>query len=264
MSVLLGNPLLLASRRELWTPAEINPYLWYDAADTATITLSTGVSQWTDKGSRGLDAAQATAAAQPAYVTGALNGLPVLRFDGGDDWLFTGINSDFGMANSHTWLSVAELSSATPAYPMIATINVLEHRTVNQTGRPSFVTGNSGAGEIAAAPNGTTRSLLNDPGVTVMSHDALATGAWSIWQDGSLRDSGTPGAPTFSGSPPFNIGARAGGSFFWPGDIAEIVVVLDLLSTDDRQKLEGYAAWKWGLQALLPGGHPYENSPPYL
>jgi hypothetical protein len=33
-------------------------------------------------------------------------------------------------------------------------------------------------------------------------------------------------------------------------------------STSDRQKLEGYAAWKYNLQSLLPIGHPYKSAPP--
>ena len=29
-----------------------------------------------------------------------------------------------------------------------------------------------------------------------------------------------------------------------------------------RQKAEGFAAWRWGRQALLPSGHPYKNAAP--
>ena len=30
----------------------------------------------------------------------------------------------------------------------------------------------------------------------------------------------------------------------------------------DRQQLEGYLAWKWGLEANLPVDHPYKNAAP--
>jgi hypothetical protein len=46
------------------------------------------------------------------------------------------------------------------------------------------------------------------------------------------------------------------------GDIYEFIVVPYNSSDDTRQKLEGYAAWKWGLQGLLPPGHPYVATPP--
>jgi len=34
------------------------------------------------------------------------------------------------------------------------------------------------------------------------------------------------------------------------------------LPSSDRELVEGYLAWKWGLQANLPVDHPYRNAPP--
>jgi hypothetical protein len=42
-----------------------------------------------------------------------------------------------------------------------------------------------------------------------------------------------------------------------------MMIFSSALSTADRQTVEGYLAWKWGLQSLLPGGHPYAPKPPY-
>ena len=46
------------------------------------------------------------------------------------------------------------------------------------------------------------------------------------------------------------------------GLIGEIVFCSGVLSTADRQSLEGYLSWKWGRQAALPSGHPYQFTPP--
>jgi trimeric autotransporter adhesin len=46
------------------------------------------------------------------------------------------------------------------------------------------------------------------------------------------------------------------------GKMSEVVMVSSTLPTDDRQKLEGYLAWKWGLTANLPVDHPYKTTPP--
>ena len=43
------------------------------------------------------------------------------------------------------------------------------------------------------------------------------------------------------------------------GEISEILVYNSTLSNTDRQNVEGYLAWKWGLQASLPTIHPYFN-----
>lgn len=45
-------------------------------------------------------------------------------------------------------------------------------------------------------------------------------------------------------------------------DLGEIIVFQQELSVSDRQKIEGYLAWKWGLQANLPSAHPYKSSAP--
>jgi hypothetical protein len=40
--------------------------------------------------------------------------------------------------------------------------------------------------------------------------------------------------------------------------LSEIVVTHSTMTTTDRQKLEGYLAWKWGLTYALPNDHPYK------
>ena len=54
-----------------------------------------------------------------------------------------------------------------------------------------------------------------------------------------------------SGTTGFALGAiNSNGAQSWDGPIAEIVVTNSVLSTADRQKLEGYLAHKWGLTKL--------------
>ena len=55
---------------------------WYDAADSASITLDAGrVSQWSDKSGNARHATNATSGStQPSYSTAARNGLNVLTF----------------------------------------------------------------------------------------------------------------------------------------------------------------------------------------
>jgi hypothetical protein len=42
------------------------------------------------------------------------------------------------------------------------------------------------------------------------------------------------------------------------GKIGEIVV-MDSVSSTDREKMEGYLAHKWGLTSNLPSDHPYKT-----
>ena len=44
--------------------------------------------------------------------------------------------------------------------------------------------------------------------------------------------------------------------------ISEMIMLSNVLTVSQRQQLEGYLAWKWGLQGSLPTAHPYKNSAP--
>lgn len=44
--------------------------------------------------------------------------------------------------------------------------------------------------------------------------------------------------------------------------IAEVLVYNSALTLDERRAVEGYLAWKWGVQANLPINHPYFAKPP--
>ena len=59
----------------------------------------------------------------------------------------------------------------------------------------------------------------------------------------------------------FGLMRNRGFSTFPDGYAAEFVLVPSVLSTTDRQKMEGYLAHKWGLASKLPGNHPYKLSP---
>lgn len=61
-----------------------------------------------------------------------------------------------------------------------------------------------------------------------------------------------------------NIGCANDGDTHLDGNIAEVVVYSQALSLDNRQKVEGYLACKWNLQAELPVDHPYVESCPTI
>jgi hypothetical protein len=48
------------------------------------------------------------------------------------------------------------------------------------------------------------------------------------------------------------------------GHIAEVIVYTVAITTTQRQQLESYLAWKWGIQSVLPSAtyHPYRTFKP--
>jgi hypothetical protein len=90
------------------------------------------------------------------------------------------------------------------------------------------------------------------------------TNNWQLDINGTASGDRSGGASTFSTSnaifPP-KIGFSDSGEFL-NGQVAEVVICSDFLTTLEKEKVEGYLAWKWGLVSSLPGGHTYKSSAP--
>lgn len=71
--------------------------------------------------------------------------------------------------------------------------------------------------------------------------------------------SGNPGS---FNHPSLLLGNRFSLNTNYNGHLCEIIMYQGTLSTDDRQSVEGYLAWKWGLQSNLPATHPYKTVNP--
>jgi len=72
-----------------FSPASLpNLVAWYKAdAGTSTTTDGVAISQWNDQSGNGHHLVQATGGNQPLYKAAIQNGLPVVRFDGVDDFI---------------------------------------------------------------------------------------------------------------------------------------------------------------------------------
>lgn len=229
-----------------WTPAEITTEAWWDANDATTITESGGsVSQWDDRSGNGNNLTQGSGSSQPTTGTRTIGGLNAFDFDGGDT-LNGGV---LGLANYSKFCVVS--------FDVAAGNNIL-----------SYVTGNNDA--LWTAGGLTPRVYHSGPqliGSAVSASNPLLLGATydavtielfqNATSEGTLANS--MGASTSS----IVMGAFGGGNRI-NGLIAEVIVLDRASDTDERQKIEGYLAHKWGLEDDLPVGHPYKTSRPTI
>ena len=248
-----------------FTPTSITGLkMWFDAADATTLTLSSGsVTQWTDKSGTGNTltpwSGQANATVSSAYQ----NGLNVLNFSG----------------NS---LYRSPLGSAVypqEVYIILAMKSVSAHNDVLGMGDTSVDNFNSLTfGEHTASRWHNGSSGFNRTPNCVSPTNETSTSFllinWSIANNNFLiRRNGTQLVQTASytysfstaSTSIFQIGFRhtnITGSANFNGYIGEILTYNTQLGTTDRQKVEGYLAWRWGLQASLPSGHPYLSAAP--
>ena len=255
MSIIYLNPYQFAAT-EPWTPAEITTELWLDAADASTITESVGVvSQLDDKSGNARNVAQATEANRPTLLANGIGGKPSLQFDGVDDYL---INAAVGLP-----LGSSARSLFVVYRPLVLTgaNSVVSQGEYNSTGQwfaLQFRQTPSGdpyfAGFNADLSSGDAITLDSKiAGVTYNGTNAI------LYKNGTLKSSAartlnTTGNTVSVGSSPLQEFAN--------GLIGEIVMTSSVLSTLDRQRVEGYLAHKWGLTANLPADHPYKTVGP--
>ena len=77
---------------------------------------------------------------------------------------------------------------------------------------------------------------------------------------GSFDEYGSTGTWAGNGASALTvIGAHPTGDVPLNGEICEVIMYTTFLATPDRQRVEGYLAWKWGLVASLPDGHLYKH-----
>jgi hypothetical protein len=230
-----------------YTPAELGAdlALWLDADDADTFTLNgSTVSQWDDKSGNGNHVSNGVAADQPVYEATGFNGLPTVNW--------TAINHALRTSMS---LPVTDLNLFFVADPNLPTqtsyiLDIENARRIFATNGPIY------SGSWNPASNPITGAGQRIYGFTTGPTNQI------VYENGTAVSTITP-IPAAVVSGVVALGNRfVSNSNGMNGKMSEVVMVSSTMTSDDRQKLEGYLAHKWGLEANLPGGHPYKTNPP--
>lgn len=242
----------------LWTPDQISNYMWFDSSDASTITHSSGlVSQWDDKSGNARNATQVSASSQPITGLRTLNGLNAIDFDGSNDYMVTGGSADL----DRTMIAVAQYDS-TSGISVIA-------GSRDSTNQRSYFGQQNGRNKVGAGNYGNTSGdiLESNPIIHVFTHGSdLKINSWMNGNKDTIYDNASFSGPGIGSVQPYYIGTlNSAGTPIGPrvdGLICELNFIDSVISESDRQKFEGYLAWKWGLVADLDASHPYKFSPP--
>lgn len=254
MALVLASADVFAE--ELWTPEHIETVAWYDASDASTVlTTGSAVTNLLDKSGNGHNLTQTTATARPATGSNTVNGLNVLTADGGDLLNVTGLSIS---ATSNIYMVVVGRRTTKVSYARIAeaglpsskvfnilqSVDTQDYLYANATGMP--FPGNTGA---------TTDPILFTVSLTQTELMNRKNGGSALSNTGTLGAALTIDDIGVFGRADGTAGAR------WIGDIGECILLAD---ADEAtiQKIEGYLAWKWGLQGSLPWDHPYVGAAP--
>jgi hypothetical protein len=222
--------------------------VWLDATDATTLTLSTNsVTQWNDKSGNGYNA---TAGTSPTYNSTT----KYILFNGSTQFLNLAAGAiPFGNAAYSIFIVAYTTNTANPQWVLTGgtengtgnVVGILFYVTnaiwhswwINEYRVENVVTNNTPA-IINASYNGTTRNIIVNGGSSNLN---------------------TPGTRSSASSPNF-IGKRSAGQFFG-GGIGEIIIFDSEIAPPQRQQIEGYLAWKWGLSSSIATAHPFKRFP---
>jgi hypothetical protein len=245
---------------------------WFDAADVDTIQFASGsnIARWLDKS--GFQNHLATNSSNqgfwPTYTSNTLNGKGVLTFSN------AGMLGGYGPPTSntpHTIFVVARPTALPAGQQVLFQISMYPNGITSGFG---FVLADYASYKwyVGALYGGNEGNYSNNTVASISRTDVVA-GTWYGGSNVNTTTNGVTGSD--STETPGSITTRASGGRmtvgghwyvyenyyrnFYNGYMAEILVFSKALTVADRQRIEGYLAWKWGLQSQLPALHPYSN-----
>lgn len=254
----------------LWTPAKIATAVWLDASDSASLTTVSGkVSEWRDKSGNARHATQTDDSYRPTYSATAINNAPGLNFNSN----ILGFLSALPVGlNALTYFACAQQADiATSSYSAL-----FQLRTNNQLDLATlYLRSNTAeAGGRRLSSNSyqmvSTAATSGPLIVCAQFNFSAATlgisinGGEFVYRSGGFQSAGQTEASLGMQS----VGSsNNGASAFTPSNavgkkIGCFIAISAATAAEDRQRIEGYLAHKWGLTANLPAAHPYKVAPP--
>ncbi len=219
--------------------------LWIDANDSSTVTIQTGVVvSVLDKSKKNNHLTNGTGF---SYNVTKFNSIYPSFYNVSSSTARVGRNTDFSRAQPMTIFAIGQFISGTSSYPYLfdgVSSRVAFYYTSSAGTATSFF-GGSGFGVTPTSP---------------FFYSFVAnTSSSQIYLNGTLAGSGNIGTNSMGG---VTLGNAFDLTNSFTGHICEYLIFDSVLSSTQRQQIEGYLAWKWGLQASLPSTHPFVRGPP--
>lgn len=278
---------ILFSQTEMsaqWSPAELSTEVWLDASDTNTIQIDVDtITGWTDISSASLG--NLTSTGNPLRVQNAQNGLNAIYFDGfvtsqagaarddADGFPLFGGNTASTIEDDFTVFIVAKAEATheidTESNSGTAGLSgqrfiLKAHQYSGGSAGVGLSFGTNGLSVYEHAPGyipaiavyeAPSESQLTGYRVLALEENNRTP---SLYVDGTWVHTGL--TSTLTSYLTNKVGTSRQGGFV--GEIGEVVIVGSVLAENERKKMEGYLAHKWGLTANLPADHVYSLNEP--
>ncbi|HEY4417342.1 MAG TPA: LamG-like jellyroll fold domain-containing protein [Verrucomicrobiae bacterium] len=240
------------------TPPTVAAWFKADAISSAN---GGGVAIWPDSSGRGFSAIQTTVGQRPTYMTSALNGLPVVHFNGANNQILAlnrPIQDDFTIFC--VFRSSQGLSSGTQFSESAGLVSANAAGVANDFGAGLFAGGQICAG--AGNPDASISSAMgfNDGQSHVLTFKRTkSSGELDLYVDGNFVGRTTGNTASLNASAKLVLGAQQTLENYFSGDLAEVKMYSAALSDADQQTQETSLAQKWGVASAAAGLLAYDG-----
>jgi hypothetical protein len=203
-------------------------------ADAISASDGDPVATWEDSHTSNNDATQGTGGSQPTYQTNEINGLPVVRFDGTDDFMTVA-----GVTNNDATRTV---------FCVYRIVTAVSLRMVFGWGVSAGVEMGGTAGQIRYRVNEAGSTVnIGSTGLSahIVSLRYNGTSSLDAYYDSGAASNFDPNDTYQSGTTALSLGARPGASNPGNVEIAEFLVFDSALSDTDLDDVRGYLDAKW-------------------
>ena len=253
-----------------WSPSSLSPYMWYDAAVNTSITLSgSNITQWNDLSGNGLHMTGTGAASTyPTYTGTALNGYTTMNINCTTNFQYFQNTSASITTNQLTVFSVHKNTfpgTGRVIYGRVFSMAILNtNQDYNAATTIAPLLYGTTSGRISLYYNGADRANAAVTSNTyVVAASRRNAGTASLWVNGTKATDGTGLGTTNFNITTVRMGTdMANADSGMNGALAEQIVFRSSLTDAQCDQVNGYLAWKWGLQGNLPNAHAYKNTPP--
>lgn len=227
--------------------------LWFDAsvgvfsdAGTTPAVNNDPVQQWNDQSVSAHHASQGTLGQRPLLITNGVNGRPVVRFDTSDDFMTRTANNDDDLINlsAKTIFVVWKVTNEGDATQYAITFNDGSERLT--VGRTTSGTGESGNDDGGGGRDVVTKAMGDAAFHVQTLHHAGGSLYIGVDDTRTASMSSTASGNTSVGANT-NLFLRRFPAAAEVCDIAEIAMYNVALTEGERQSVEQYLAYKYGI-----------------
>jgi hypothetical protein len=227
---------------------------WFKADAITGVNSGATLPTWIDSSGGGYNATNSVTSHDPTYVTNAMNGKPVVRFNNANSTYLAfprPVQDDLTIVC--VFQSTQGLGSGNLFYEGAGLVNAEVPGVTNDFGTCLFANGAicAGTGNPDVAVNSSASYNDGRPHIFTLER-VRSTGLVSLYVDGLLAGTTTGGTQSMTSPSRLVLGAQQTLANYLTGDLAEVKIYNVALADHDRQTQETQLQYKYAINNLTP------------